>query len=1168
MQTKSSRIRIARLVMAGLGLIALTAFILHLNRAHFVANQKVASDAATAQVSTPAPKSAADWSKAIRQSPIAFQKNEGQTGAPVRYVAHGAGYELFLTNQEAVVTLRQPVAPRAKSRIRGMRENLRPAKNSVIRLQLDGANANPEVTGVDLLAAHTNYFIGSDPKNWHTNVPSYGQVKYHDVYPGVDLVFYGNQRRLEYDLIVAPGADPSKIAFDISGAKDLKLDARGNLVMRVVGGKVELQKPTIYQERNGQKTEIAGNYVIAPDHRVMVALSKYDMAQPLVIDPALDYSTFLGGTSDDMGNGIAVDKNGNAYIAGTTMSTDFPTTTGAIKVAPPNSTPAVFVTVVNPTGTAPLVNSTYLSGTGGDQANAIAIDAAGNIYVTGQSFSTDFPTTPTTAFIPGPLGSNPGGTAFLTVLNGNNLVYSTYLGGTNGDEGWGVAADANAQAYITGQAFPSAFTVPGTAGTFPSPAPNPIGSAFLARIDTTKSAAASLIYYTFLAGTGAGINGSVAEQGFAVAADTNSNAYITGFTSSADFPTTTNGYLQAPFTGAANGVVFVSEINTATTGTPSLVYSGYLAGTNAAQNLGDFGLGITLGPNNVAYVAGTTTSADFPTTAGAIQPTVPSPNGAAFVALVNTAASGTASLQYSTFFGGRDGETATSIAADSTGNAYVAGDTSSTNLPVTPGALLTTLTNPGGEGFVLKLNPSPTGTAAANKLYATYLGGSGDGLGDGDIAQGIAIDSNNNAYVTGQTVSHDFPHTMGVFQTALSGPSDAFVSKLGLVATLTATPNPLAFGTQLLNTPTAAMTVTVTNNSGGTLPVTFVVTGANAGDFAAASGGTNGCGATLAAAGTCTVDVVFTPSVVGAEAATLTVGTAPNTVAVALTGAGSNLTATPNPLAFGNQTLNTPSAAMTVTVTNNSAGTLPVAFAVTGPNGADFAAASGATNGCSATLAAAGTCTISVIFTPTLVPAGAESGTLTVGTAPNSVAVALTGTGTAATGAFTVTAPATFSLVSGVSGAIPVTVTGSGGFTGTVNLTCAGGTANVSSCSMTPTSVNITGGTPTQMATANVVATISLVVPPDTPKTPPTSSLRQVVFLALGMMMLFTIPITQRRRTRLGMVAATLVFVVVAGCGGGGGPHTGTGTVTITGTAPGSPALPPQTATVNLTITK
>jgi hypothetical protein len=1058
MQIKSLRIRIAGLVMAGLGLIALAALILHVNRVQRVSSPNVA--AGSNATTRPVPTSVTDWAQAMRKSPMTFQANEGQTDAEVRYVAHGAGYELFLTDREAVVTLRQPAARPTKPvvRIRGMRENVHAAKNSVVRLQLDGANTNAEVSGVNLLPVRTNYFVGSDPKNWHTNVPSYSQVKYHDVYPGVDLVFYGNQRRLEYDLIVAPGADPSKIAFNINGTKDLKLDSKGNLIMRVGRGELELQKPTIYQERAGQRTEIAGSYAIAANHRVTVTVSKYDTMQPLVIDPALDYSTFLGGSQDDMANGIAVDKNGNAYVAGTTFSTDFPTIATAFKPQPPNSTPAVFVAELNPTGVAPLVNSTYLSGSGGDSANGIAIDATGNIYVTGQSFSLDFPTTAATAFNPGPLATNPGGTAFLTVLNGNSLVYSTYLGGTAGDEGWGVAADANGQAYVAGQAFPSAFTIPGTAGTFPSPAPNPIGSAFLARIDTTKSGAASLVYYTFLAGTGLGIGnpgGTVAELAQTVAVDANQDAYITGFTTSTDFPTTANGYLQAPLAAAANGVVYLSEINTAATGTASLVYSGYIAGTNAGQNMGDFAFGIALGPNNVAYIDGSTASVDFPPTAGAIQSSLTSPLGSAFVAVVNTAASGTSSLQYSTFFGGTNGETATAIAADSTGIAYVAGVTGSSDLPFTPGALLTTRTNPNGEGFVLKLNPNPAGTASGNKLYATYLGGSGDGT-NADLALGIAIDPNNNAYVTGQTVSTDFPHTAGVFQTALNGPSDAFVSELGLVAALSATPNPLAFGTQLLSTPTASMTVTVTNNSPGTLPVSFLVTGANAGDFVATPGAATGCGATLAAAGTCT---------------------------------------------------------------------------------------------------------IGVIFTPTLVPAGAETAMLTIGTAPNVAAIALTGTGSA-TADFSLTVPATFNLKSGVAGSIPVTVNGLAGFNGMVNLTCAGGSANVTSCTI-PASATVG-----QMVNASVTATTSFVVQPETIKTPPSASIRQVVFLVLGIAMLFMVPMTQRFRMRLGMAAAMLVFIAVAGCSGSPSSHTSPGSVTITGTGTGAAAGITHMYTVNLTISK
>ena len=921
MQTKSSRIRIAGFGVAALGLIASTALVSHLRGLNHSSVGKPAAHAVTA-VQAPS-KSAADWAQAVRKSALTFQENEGQTDTQVKYVANGYGYELFLTEQEAVMALRQPSARlTARSRrVPRLRENVHNAKTSVVRLRLDGANKNAEVTGLDRLPGGVNYFIGKDPKNWRTGVPSFSEVKYHDVYPGVDLVFYGNQRRLEYDLVVAPGADPSKIAFDINGATSLQVNAKGNLVMRLAKSEVELEKPTVYQERDGKRTEIAGNYVISGDERVGIAISNYDSTRALVIDPVLDYSTFLGGSADDMGNGIAVDKNGNAYVAGTTMSTDFPTTATAHQGAPPKSTPAAFVTELNPTGKAPLVNSTYLSGSVGEQANAIAVDAAGNIYVAGETFSTDFPTT-ASAFNQN-LASNPSGTAFLSVINGSTLVYSTYLGGTAGDFANGVAADANGQAYIAGAAFPSSFTIPGTAGTFANTLTNAAGSGFLARIDTTKSGSASLIYYTFLTGTGTGLPGepgTSADVAQAIAVDTNQNAYTTGYTTSSDFPTTATGFVQKPFNGAANGVVFVTEINTATTGAASLVYSGYLAGPTAAKNLGDFGFGIALGPNNVAYVDGTSTSSDFPTTAGAFQTTIPSTNGAAFVSLINTGASGTASLTYSTFFGGTNGETATGIAVDATGNAYASGNTASADLPVTPGAFQPMrLNNNGpGDGFVLKLNPG--GNGMADRLYATYLGGSGDGAGDTDFVAGIAIDSNNNGYLTGQAISADFPHTGGVFQTALNGPSDAFVTELGLVATLSISPNPVAFGTQLINVPSTPMTVTVTNNSNGTLPTVFTVVGTNAADFVATPTAAGGCGATLAAGASCTIGVVFTPTVAAAESATLQIAngaSAPFTTL--LTGTGT---------ATGDFSLTVPA---TANLTSGMAGSIPVT--VNGVNG-------------------------------------------------------------------------------------------------------------------------------------------------------------------------------------------------------------------------------------------
>ena len=1047
MQTKSSRVRMAGLFVVALGLSALTGFAF---RHHQIAG--IHGLAATA--AQPA-ASSADLAKAFRKSPLTFQLNEGQTDAQVRYLARGAGYELFLTPQQAVIALRNSPTPRSNRnpRVRLVHQP-RHVESSVIQLQLASANANPAMSGIDPLPGQVNYFTGANPKNWRTNVPSFSEVKYQSVYPGIDLVFYGNQRRLEYDLIVAPGADPNQIAFDIRGTKNLRINANGDLAMQVAHGEVDLQKPVIFQERDGQKTEIAGNYAIAGNGSVKVVVDKYDTTQPLIIDPVLDYSTFLGGSSDDIANGIAVDAAGDAYVAGTTMSTDFPTAgAGATFQSTSKSTPAVFVAEFNPTAAAPLLNSTYLSGSGGDEGTAIAVDGSGNIYVTGQTFSTDFPTN-AKALIPSPLTANDAGTAFLTVLNGSTLVYSSYLGGTEGDEGWGVAADANGQAYVSGQAYPSGFNL-GTAGTFNGTLTNANGSAFVARIDTTQSGASSLAYYTFLSGSGAGLfnpGGFPAELAFAVAVDSNQNAYVTGYTTSMDYPTTANAYLQNITFNPVNGVVFISKINTAVTGTPSLVYSSFVAGTASG---GDFGLGIALGPTaGVAYLAGAVTSASYPSTPGSMQPALASPNGNGFVTLINTSASGSGSLQYSTFFGGTNGDTTTGVKVDSTGNVYASGNTTSADLPVTPGTFISTLTNPSGDGLVLKLNPG--GNGAADKLYASYLGGSGDGA-HSDLAQGIAIDSNNNGYVTGQTVSSNFPHTAGVAFTSLDGPSDAYVIKLGLVGTLSATPSPLAFGTQLLNLPTASMTVTVTNNSTGTLPVAFTVTGANAADFAATSAGT----------------------------------------------------ATP----------------------------------------------------CGATLAATASCTIGVIFTPTLVPAGAEAGTLTIGTTPNLAAVALTGTGSA-TGDFSLTVPSTFNVTSGVAATIPVMVNGLQGFNGTVNLACMGTTANVTSCTI-PSSAMVG-----QSVNASVTATRSLVVPVVTFKAPPTTNIRQVVFLLIGISMFFMIPMTQRLRTRIGLATAMLVFVAVAGCSGGPSGSSSTGSITITGTGTGAAAGTTHSYNVALTISK
>src|SRR5467141_3621882 len=252
------------------------------------------------------------WREAYGKLPLSFEENEGQTAREVRYVSHGSGYELFLTPQEVVVALRPNVprdlSPRHRTAyIRALRKARRDKQMTAIRLHLEGANPEPQIAGTDPLPTKVNYFIGNDPKKWHTNVPAYARVKYEGIYPGVDLVFYGNQRGLEYDFVVAPGADPKAIALRVEGARKMRINAHGDLVLSVSGGEVELRKPVVYQNVRGERREIAGRYVFAGDHRVTFAVASYDRSEPLILDPVLNYSTYLGGSSDDVGSGIAVD---------------------------------------------------------------------------------------------------------------------------------------------------------------------------------------------------------------------------------------------------------------------------------------------------------------------------------------------------------------------------------------------------------------------------------------------------------------------------------------------------------------------------------------------------------------------------------------------------------------------------------------------------------------------------------------------------------------------------------------------------------------------------------------------------------------------------------------------------------------------------------------------
>jgi hypothetical protein len=702
---------------------------------------------------------------AFGQVPLSFEANQGQTDPQVKFLARGQGYTLFLTGRgEAVLTLGNP-ATQPDSFQRGpnivtTKNDLETARPSaVVRMRMAGSTTTPQIEGLELLPGKANHFVGSDPKKWRANVPLFAKVKVRDIYPGVDLVYYGNQRQLEYDFVVAPGSDPHSIRMNFAGAKKLSLDTQGGLVLNVNGSEIRLNKPRIYQEIDSSLREISGGYSFKNKQEVSFEIAAYDKSKALVIDPTLSYSTYLEGA---FGYGIAVDADGNTYVTGT--SGTFPTTAGAFQTVLPSPYGSAFVTKFNPTGTA-LIYSTYLGGPRETDAYAIAVDAAGNAYVVGQA-APNFPTTPG-AFQTASKSAIPVYNAFVTKLNptGSALVYSTYLGGSMSDTAAAIALDATGNAYLTG--FTSSSDFPTTLGAFQPiyRASNQNRNAFVTKLNADGTA---LLYSTFL-------GGSNWDQASGIALDTQANAYVTGVTCSPDFPITPLSfqmlYLGSPFAEGPGGGpcnAFVTKINPAVPA--SAVYSTYLGGTG-----GDQAAGIAVDAQDNAYVAGTTCSVDFPVTPLAFQP-VSHLQCDAFVTKLSPAGSG---LVYSTYLGGTRGEYSKGIALDTAGNAYVTGITNSADFPVTPDAFEATKASSvySWDPFLTVLNPS----GSAPLVYSTFFGASCSGAyynTCNSSGTSIAVDSSGNVYLTGWTDATNFPTTPGAFQTTFSGPgSTAWVAK-------------------------------------------------------------------------------------------------------------------------------------------------------------------------------------------------------------------------------------------------------------------------------------------------------------------------------------------------------------------------------------------------------
>ena len=696
---------------------------------------RVAGATTLARLAEPDATTKAQVVEAYGMLPLSFEANQEQTDARVEFLSRGPGYTFFLTPTEAVMALKgRQSASSGEIKANGQQGR------SVVRIKLVGGNADPKITGSDQPPGKSNYFIGNDPKKWRTNIPHYGKVRYQEVYPGIDLVFYGNPKQLEYDFVVAPGVDPRVIVLAFEGADRLEIDNKGNLILHIPGGQVIQRAPVIYQEIKDSKQTIDGYYVLRAKDQVAFQVASYDASKPLIIDPELVYSSYLGGSLSDQGFGIAVDATGNVYVTGSTDSAEFPTTAGAFDTTQ-NGGEDVFVTKLNAAGSA-LVYSTFLGGTGTDRGLGIAVDGTNNAYITGVTDSDDFPTH-VNAFQGARAGLND---AFVTKINatGSALLYSSYLGGSLNDQGNAIAVDSASKAYITGET---------NSVDFPTDAQAPQGDlavapdAFVAKIDPDQAGADSLIYSTYL-------GGNQNDRGFGIAVDAALRAYVTGMTDSGNFPT--QNPLQAALGGGEDA--FVTRLNAAGS---ALEYSTYLGG-----GLDDQGNAITVDAANTAYVTGATSSGGvtpFPTTVGAFDTTF---NGIqdAFVTKLNN--TGT-TLVYSTFVGGAAEDVGRGIAVDGTGNAYITGDTQSDNFP-TAGSPFQAARASLQDAFITKLNTTGTGL-----VYSTYLGGS-----QIDIGYGIAVDPLDDAYVTGETGSGDFPTTAGAFDTTFNGVVDAFVAKV------------------------------------------------------------------------------------------------------------------------------------------------------------------------------------------------------------------------------------------------------------------------------------------------------------------------------------------------------------------------------------------------------
>ncbi len=877
--------------------------------------------------------------------PLIFEPNQGQGNLDpadprAKFVSRGSGYSLFLGSDGAILSLASKPSPHAAQSL---------ARVELLQMKLAGANSNASLIGTDLLPGKSTYFVGNDPAKWQVGVPQFARVKYENVYPGINLLFYGNQGRLEYDFQVAPGSDPKQTELQFNGAKRLQVKD-GALIIQGQTGSMRLEAPRVYQEIAGKQQPVEGSFVLRGPKRAGFAIGYYDHSRELVIDPILTFSTYFGGTGDEHSSYIAVDGSFNIYLTGSTTSPNLPTISGTYQPTL-NGAQNVYVAKISPPlGSVPaaLDYITYLGGNNTDSPVGISVDGAGNAFLGGTTSSTNFPFTSNAyqkAPKPGSTGTSHG---FVTELNANAtaLTYSSYLSGNGTDVASGMTIDTAGYIYITGTTTSTdagSFTDQFPASSLPNTLPYQISPRaaiqfFVTKVDTTSG---SIAFSTYFGGANFDTPSPIAVGG-GIAVDTNHNIYFTGTTnflyngcggcSNTDFPIL-NAFQpcldQAPPativtapqctypTGAqapTESDAFVAKLYLPPAGPGQLVWSTYLGGSNlnGAGGGTDSGLGIALDPGAAnVYVTGTTNSVDFgqnvttlstsasyqrcldtPVNPASTVTTCPSPSTTpfptdAFVArLTNPAAStstttlNNVALNYFSFLGGTGNDAGQAITVDSASGALVTGWTQSTDFPVSNSSIQSSLNCPSGaatpcqDAFIARLNAATVVGQTRAGSWATYFGGSGT-----DQGNSIALDVNQNAYFAGDTNSTDLQVSTPL-QTTNGGGYDAFVTQLGTAVNLTVD-GALTLGTnQVFISAGNQATFTYTVTNGGPdlannitlldnlspaitgVPLTFV--------SASTSAGTCGGGSTnsvvscslpsLQAGSTATVTIVVTPT--------------------------------------------------------------------------------------------------------------------------------------------------------------------------------------------------------------------------------------------------------------------------------------------------------------------